>query len=106
VRPPGRGRYAALDANGQVDRLASLHDLAEVQPISEDDVRAAIEDLQRSTATIAKQTNTLRRQQDALSRLVKKSKEGNARRRELDQARRRNRTTDQKVLAAEVSHQP
>ncbi|KAG5800168.1 hypothetical protein H9Q69_000750 [Fusarium xylarioides] len=79
--------YTALDKSGQVDRLADLHDLGEVQAVNEDDVRAAIEELNRSTATISKQTETLKQQRDALARLVKKRDEAETQRRDLEEAR-------------------
>ncbi|KAF9769723.1 hypothetical protein IL306_012814 [Fusarium sp. DS 682] len=79
--------YTALDKSGQVDRLADLYDLGEVQAVNEDDVRAAIEELNRSTATISKQTETLKQQRDALARLVKKRDEAESQRRDLEEAR-------------------
>ncbi|KAL5599308.1 hypothetical protein FOVSG1_007120 [Fusarium oxysporum f. sp. vasinfectum] len=79
--------YTALDKSGQVDRLADLHDLGEVQAVNEDDIRAAIEELNRSTATISKQTETLKQQRDALARLVKKRAEAESQRRDLEEAR-------------------
>ncbi|RGP68566.1 hypothetical protein FLONG3_8125 [Fusarium longipes] len=79
--------YTALDKNGQVDRLADLHDLGEVQAVNEDDIRAAIEELSRSTETISKQTETLRQQQDVLARLVKKRDEAEQQRRDLEEER-------------------
>ncbi|KAH7489591.1 hypothetical protein IWW34DRAFT_744727 [Fusarium oxysporum f. sp. albedinis] len=79
--------YTALDKSGQVDRLADLHDLGEVQAVNEDDIRAAIEELNRSTATISKQTETLKQQRDALARLVKKRDEAESQRRDLEEAR-------------------
>lgn len=82
-------RYTALDKSGQVDRLADLHDLGEVQAVNEDDIRAAIEELNRSTETITKQTETLRQQQDALARLVKKRDEAEIERKELEDERLR-----------------
>ncbi|KAH7267694.1 uncharacterized protein BKA55DRAFT_556413 [Fusarium redolens] len=79
--------YTALDKSGQVDQLADLYDLGEVQAVNEDDVRAAIEELNRSTATISKQTETLKQQRDALARLVKKRDEAESQRRDLEEAR-------------------
>ncbi|RKL18044.1 hypothetical protein BFJ68_g4303 [Fusarium oxysporum] len=79
--------YTALDKSGQVDRLADLHDLGEVQAVNEDDIRAAIEELNRSTTTISKQTETLKQQRDALARLVKKRDEAESQRRDLEEAR-------------------
>ncbi|RBR08889.1 uncharacterized protein FIESC28_10069 [Fusarium coffeatum] len=79
--------YTALDKSGQVDRLAELHDLGEVQAVNEDDIRAAIEELNRSTGEINKQTETLKQQQDALARLVKKRDEAEQARRDLEEER-------------------
>lgn len=96
-------RYTALDKSGQVDKLADLHDLGEVQAVNEDEIRTAIEELNRSTASIVKQTETLRQQQDALSRLVKKSSEGQAQRQELEETRLRKVELERKRLATEVT---
>ncbi|CAJ0553317.1 Ff.00g118290.m01.CDS01 [Fusarium sp. VM40] len=79
--------YTALDKSGQVDRLADLHDLGEVQAVNEEDIRAAIEELNRSTVTISKQTETLRQQQDALARLVGKRAEAESQRKDLEEER-------------------
>ncbi|KAM5366988.1 hypothetical protein ACJZ2D_010256 [Fusarium nematophilum] len=79
--------YTALDRSGEVDKLADAYDLGEVQAVNEEDIRLAIEELNRSTATISKQTETLRQQQDALARIVKKRDEAEGQRRELEQAR-------------------
>jgi hypothetical protein len=97
-------RYTALDRTGQVDKLADAYDLGEVQAVNEDDIRAAIEELNRSTATISKQTETLRQQQDALSRLVKKRGENEAQRRDLEATRLRKSESERKRLAAQVRH--
>lgn len=97
-----RARYEDLDASGQVDRLAELHDLAEVRPVNEDDLRLAIQELEQSTHRISLQTKTLRQQQDALSRLVSKNSENEARRRELSDNRRRKADADRRQLFIEV----
>ncbi|GJN69150.1 hypothetical protein PLICBS_003197 [Purpureocillium lilacinum] len=94
--------YTALDRSGQVDRLASMYDLAEVQAINEAELRAAIDELQRSTSTISKQTQTLRQQQDALSRLLKKQAESDVKRRDLAHARRRKAEAERRQIAHEV----
>lgn len=83
--------------------LADAHDLGEVQAVNEEDIRTAIEELNRSTATISKQTETLRQQQDALSRLVKKRAENEAQRRDLESTRLRQSESQRKKLAAEVT---
>ncbi|KAM0414679.1 hypothetical protein ACHAPT_013482 [Fusarium lateritium] len=94
--------YTALDKSGQVDRLADLYDLGEVQAVNEDDIRAAIDELNRSTATISKQTEALRQQQDALSRLVKKRDEAENQRRDWEESRLNKTKHALKKLAFEV----
>ncbi|POR32467.1 Uncharacterized protein TPAR_07337 [Tolypocladium paradoxum] len=94
--------YTALDGTGQVDRLAALHDLADVQAVTEEDVRAAIDELKRSTTSISKQTETLRQQQDALSRLVKRHAENDAKRRDLHHASQTRSEVERRQLANEV----
>lgn len=96
-------RYNELDNGGHVDNLAELHDLAEVQAIHQDDIRAAIQELNRSTATINKQTETLRHQQDALSRLATKSADSHAQRQQLEAASNRKSQTDKSRVTTEVS---
>ena len=97
-------RYTALDKSGQVDRLAELHDLGEVQAVNEDDIRAAIEELNRSTGEINKQTETLKQQQDALARLVKKRDEAEQARRDLEEERLNKTKHELKKLVFEVTH--
>ena len=65
-----RTRFAALEKAGVAEKLAASTDLAAVQPFDDQEIRAAIEELNRSTEAISKQTETLRQQDDALSRLV------------------------------------
>ncbi|KAM0252359.1 hypothetical protein ACHAQJ_007741 [Trichoderma viride] len=94
--------YSVLDRNGQVDILANLHDLSEVQGVTEDHIKVAIDELRRSTESITKQSETLRQQQDALSRLVRKSAENDARRRDLDLDRQSRAESERQRVAAEV----
>ncbi|KAL6884909.1 hypothetical protein HDV57DRAFT_491565 [Trichoderma longibrachiatum] len=94
--------YSVLDRNGQVDILANLHDLSEVQSVTEDDIKAAVDELRRSTESITKQSETLRQQQDALSRLVRKRAENEARRRDLDLNRQSKSESERQRVAAEV----
>ncbi|EHK41561.1 hypothetical protein TRIATDRAFT_134980 [Trichoderma atroviride IMI 206040] len=94
--------YSALDRNGQVDILANLHDLSEVQGVTEDDIKLAIDELRRSTESITKQSETLRQQQDALSRLVRRRAENDARRRDLDLDRQSKAESERQRAAAEV----
>ncbi|KZL65981.1 vacuolar H+/Ca2+ exchanger [Colletotrichum tofieldiae] len=63
--------YSSLDKSGQIDKLVASRDLAAVQALSEREIQTAIDELNRSTAAIVKQTETLKQQQDALAKLVK-----------------------------------
>lgn len=91
-----------MDKSGQVDRLADAHDLGDVLAVHEDDMRTAIEELNRSTATISKHTENLRQQQDALARLVKKRTETESKRQNLEETRLQKSASERKRLAAEV----
>lgn len=73
-------RYHLIERNGRAEELAASADLSTVQPIGDQDIEDAIEELTRSTAAINKQTEALRQQQDALSRLISTNgKTGDAR---------------------------
>lgn len=102
LTPDEMSTYTTLDKTGQVDKLAALHDLAEVQAVSEDDIRIAIDELNRSTEAITKQTETLRQQQDAFSRLIKKASDSSARRETFEVERQRKAITEHKYVSAEV----
>ncbi|TQV92449.1 hypothetical protein V2A60_007140 [Cordyceps javanica] len=95
--------YNALDKSGQVDRLAELHDLSEMAPLREDDVRAAIDDLKRSTTAMNKQAETLRHQHDAWSRLVANRADTYARRREFETSRRRKSESERVRISSEIT---
>ncbi|KAG6008631.1 hypothetical protein E4U21_004271 [Claviceps maximensis] len=94
--------YMELDKSGRVDQLADSHDLAQVQAVTEDDLRLAIKQLGQSTENINKQTETLRQQRDALSRLVKKQADDKARRQEQERVQRRSKELQRTQLSREV----
>ncbi|KAI3400630.1 hypothetical protein diail_2342 [Diaporthe ilicicola] len=72
--------YLAIEQNGKAESLAASADLSRVQAFSDQEIIDAIEELNRSTDAINKQTETLRQQQNALSRLITTSgKTGDAR---------------------------
>ncbi|KAK2604654.1 hypothetical protein N8I77_007567 [Diaporthe amygdali] len=72
--------YLAIEQNGKAESLAASSDLSRVQAFSDQEIFDAIEELNRSTDAINKQTETLRQQQNALSRLITtKGKTGDAR---------------------------
>jgi hypothetical protein len=95
-------RYSSLERGGQVDELVAGQDLASVLAVSELEIQTAIEALNRSTATISKQNETLRQQQDALARLVKANAKGHEARSELELKRVKKRDTDRKRVTASV----
>lgn len=73
-------RYLALEQNGKAQGLAASADLSRVQGLSDQEMIDAIQALNRSTDAINKQTETLRQQQNAVSRLITASgKTGDAR---------------------------
>ncbi|KYK56451.1 hypothetical protein DCS_03451 [Drechmeria coniospora] len=94
--------YTKLDKNGDVDRLAALHSLEEVQAVNEDDLTVAIHELERSTRSIMDQTERLGRQQESLRRIVATRSESEGRRCELEQARRQILEAENRQLADEV----
>ncbi|PHH78112.1 hypothetical protein CDD80_7352 [Ophiocordyceps camponoti-rufipedis] len=98
--------YSALDRSGRVDQLASQHELAHVQAVSDDHLRAAIEDLSRSTEKMLSQTRSLRIQRDALSRLAADESDGVAAREQLcrtrDDGQRRRLAADVDELSTDV----
>lgn len=59
-----------MERNGKAEELTEASDLSTVQAFSETEIQDAIAELHRSTEAINKQTETLRQQQDALSRLL------------------------------------
>ncbi|KAK0630957.1 hypothetical protein B0T17DRAFT_490680 [Bombardia bombarda] len=67
-------QFAALEKSGLADTLVSSTDLATVQPFNDQDLKDAIDELNRSTEAISRQTETLKQQHDALDRLVKGSR--------------------------------
>lgn len=85
-----------------MDQLADSHDLSYVQAVTEEDLRLAIEQLGQSTEAIDKQTETLRQQRDALSRMIKRQAENKARRREMERAQKRSKDVQRAQLTKEV----
>jgi anion-transporting ArsA/GET3 family ATPase len=95
-----------LDKTGQVDKLVSGQDLGTCQGVNEEEIRTAIEELNRSTDAIAKQTETLKQQQNALDRLVKANAKNSEARSELEFKRAERRDVDRKRATVAVSALP
>ncbi|KAK3984196.1 hypothetical protein QBC44DRAFT_22401 [Cladorrhinum sp. PSN332] len=70
LSPDELSQYVALEQSGITEKLASSADLTTTQALSDHDIRDAIDQLNRSTQAITKQTETLKQQQEALDRLV------------------------------------
>lgn len=77
-------------------------DLAGILPWSESEIQTAIEELDRSTAAIAKQTETLKQQQEALARLVKANVKNQDARADLELRRAQRRDAERKRATAAV----
>lgn len=85
-----------------MDRLASLHDLASLPSLRSSDVRAAVDELRRSTHAVTEQAETLRHQRDALARLVANRAATQAKRRELEAAQQRTSASERVRVSSEV----
>jgi uncharacterized protein YoxC len=66
-----QSRYNELVKSGQAKKLEEAQDLSAICDLNDDQLKTAIDELQRSTAAIKKQSETLRQQQNALALLVK-----------------------------------
>ncbi|GKT47550.1 uncharacterized protein ColSpa_07731 [Colletotrichum spaethianum] len=94
--------YSSLDKSGQIDRLVASQDLAVVQALSEREIQTAIDELNRSTAAIVKQTETLKQQQDALAKLVKSNAKVEEARSDLVFQRNQKHDSERKKLMTSV----
>ncbi|KAK3357981.1 hypothetical protein B0T25DRAFT_175145 [Lasiosphaeria hispida] len=74
LSPDELNQFAALEKAGLAERLAKSTDLAAVQFLSEQEIKDAILELNRSTEAISKQAETLKLQHEALDRLVSGTK--------------------------------
>jgi hypothetical protein len=68
-------RFEVLGKSDPAVQLPNGGDLAKVPIFNDQELKDAIEELERSTAAISKQTESLRQQHDALGRLVRESQE-------------------------------
>lgn len=77
-------RYSILLQSGEADKIANSQDLSSICELSDEQLHTAIEELQRSTIAIEKQSEELRSQQNALALLVKNNKKTGVARAEAD----------------------
>lgn len=81
-------------------------DLAAVQALSEHEIQKAIDELNRSTAAIVKQTETLKQQQDALAKLVKSNAKVQEARSDLVYQRTQKHDSQRRKMMTSVSLSP
>ncbi|CAN8097332.1 unnamed protein product [Discula destructiva] len=94
--------YRSVERNGKIDTLTEATDLPSTLAFSDQEMQDAIDSLHRSTEAINKHTETLRQQQDALSRLLSTTgKNGNARS-DLEATRLQKRASDRRTLDTAV----
>ncbi|KAK4178149.1 hypothetical protein QBC36DRAFT_111319 [Triangularia setosa] len=95
-------QYAALEKAGIADKLASSSDLAAVQGLTDENVRDAVEQLDRSTQAITRQTETLKQQREALDRLVAGDRQTRQERRVFESEQDRKYESQRRDLALAV----
>ncbi|EMR90078.1 hypothetical protein BcDW1_1252 [Botrytis cinerea BcDW1] len=76
--------YGVLSQSGDAEKLASLQNSSSISDLSDEQLHTAIEELQRSTTAIEKQSEALRSQQNALALIVKNYKKVGVARTESD----------------------
>ncbi|PSS28396.1 hypothetical protein M430DRAFT_47402 [Amorphotheca resinae ATCC 22711] len=89
--------YAALVKSGEADAFAASQDLSAIRGLNDQDMQQAIEELQRSTAAIEKQSETLRLQQNAMKMLINSSAQ-------VEQARSQTNKSQQRKWDMERGH--
>jgi hypothetical protein len=96
-------RFAALEKSGQGEKLAASADLAGVQEFSDQEIKDAIEELNRSTDAITKQTETLKQQQDALGKLLNANAKDREARVDLEALQTHRSDAERKAISLAVS---
>lgn len=98
-------RYAALEEAGLAERLAMSSDLTTARVLSDQEIKEAIEELNRSTNAITRHTETLKQQQDALHRLLHADRQSADERAAIDAGRARKWEAQRRGLASGVCNQ-
>ncbi|KAK3331773.1 hypothetical protein B0T19DRAFT_86433 [Cercophora scortea] len=94
--------YDALEKTGQAEKLASSADLATVQAFSDQEIKDAIQELNRSTEAISKQTENLKQQHEALGRLVNGTRKDLEARSNMESRQAQRLETQRRSIRAEV----
>ncbi|KAJ4303923.1 hypothetical protein N0V88_001523 [Collariella sp. IMI 366227] len=93
-------QYAALEEAGLAERLAMSSDLTTARVLSDQEIKDAIDELNRSTNAITRHTEILRQQQDALHRLLDVDRQSAGQRGAIDAGRARKWEAQRRGLAA------
>ncbi|KAH8902489.1 hypothetical protein BR93DRAFT_887190 [Coniochaeta sp. PMI_546] len=96
-------QYSALEKSGRANQLDASIDVASGQIFHDEEIRTAIQELNRATDAISKQTETLRHQQDALARLIKSESKDTRDRASLDLKQSQALELDRKAVLSSVS---
>ncbi|RXG41534.1 hypothetical protein VDGE_09718 [Verticillium dahliae] len=94
--------YLSLDQAGLVDELVASKELATVEAIGEAELRAAVQELDRSTTIINKQTETLRQHHNALAKLADGNAKSTESRREMEANWTSRRAAERRALGSKV----
>ncbi|CRK25609.1 hypothetical protein BN1723_013622 [Verticillium longisporum] len=92
--------YLSLDQAGLVDELVASKELATVEAIGEAELRAAVQELDRSTTIINKQTEALRQHHNALAKLADSNARSTESRREMEATRASRRAAERRALGS------
>ncbi|KAG7133230.1 hypothetical protein HYQ45_018922 [Verticillium longisporum] len=95
-------RYLSLDQAGLVDELVASKELATVEAIGEAELRAAVQELDRSTTIINKQTEALRQHHNALAKLADSNARSTESRREMEATRASRRAAERRALGSKI----
>ncbi|KAM0276805.1 hypothetical protein ACHAQH_006394 [Verticillium albo-atrum] len=94
--------YSSLDQAGFVDELVASQELATVEALSEDELKAAVQKLDHSTASINKQTETLKQHHSALAKLVDGNTKLTASRLDMEATRAARHASERRTLTTKV----
>ena len=81
-----RSRFSSLVELGLVDSIEASAAFESAGPRDQEELHAAVRELNKSTAAIGKQTETLKQQQEALAKFAKARINSEAERSDLDAA--------------------
>ncbi|KAH6635925.1 hypothetical protein F5144DRAFT_160823 [Chaetomium tenue] len=95
-------QYAALGKSGVAEKLAMSSDLTAARVLSDQEIKDAIDELNRSTQAITRHTEALKQQQEALGRLVDAGRESNKERVAIQEGRARKWEAERSNLASEA----